>query len=115
MAGNLISDQELKDLMDKDLLELIGAQNLSEEKKAELYQKMAETVQNRTIARVYDTLTEEEGKELDALIDAGDYQKVDEYLKSKNMDITAMMVQEALIYKTEMTDLFKNIKEGENA
>jgi len=115
MATDLISDQELKDLLDKDLLELIGAQDLSQEKKTALYEQMAETVQNRTIARVYDTLSEEEGKELDALIDAGDPQKVDEYLKSKNMDITALMVQEALIYKTEMTELFKGAKKGENA
>lgn len=112
MPANLISDQELKDLLDKDLLELIGAQDLPQEKKTALYEQMAETVQNRTIARVYDALSEEEGKELDALIDAGDPQKVDEYLKSKGLDISAMIVAEAMVYKTEMIELFKNIKEG---
>ena len=112
MATELISDEKLKELLDKDLLELIGAEGLPPEKKTALYEQMAETVQNRTIARVYDVLSEEEGKELDSLIDAGDAQKVDEYLKNKGMDITALIVSEAMVYKTEMAELFNKIKEG---
>ncbi len=105
--AKLISDEELKDLLEKDLLELIGGADLPPEKKQELYTKMAETVQNRTIARIYDQLSEEEGKEIDQLIDADDKGKVDEFLKSKNLDITSLLAQEAIIYKTEMVELFK--------
>ena len=68
---------------------------------------MAETVQNRAIARIYDKLSEEEGKELDQLIDGGDKTKIDEYLKGKGIDITSVLTQEAVIYKTEMIELFK--------
>ena len=115
MATNLISDQELKDLLEKDILELIGAQNLPQEKKEELYKTMADTVQNRTIARLHDQLSEEDSKEFDRLIDAGDNQKVTEFLENKNIDITSLLIQEATIFKTEMVDLFKKAKEGENA
>lgn len=105
--ANLVSDQEIKNVLEKDLLELIGGANLPPEKKQELYTKMAETVQNRAIARIFDQLSDEEGQELDKLIDGGDQNKVDEYLKSKNIDITSVLTQEAVIYKTEMVELFK--------
>lgn len=105
--ANVVSDETIKNLLDKDLLELIGGADLPQERKQELYTKMAETVQNRAIARIFDQLSEEEGKELDKLIDSGDKNKVDEYLKSKNIDLTSVLAQEAVIYKTEMVELFK--------
>jgi hypothetical protein len=105
--ANLVSDQEIKNLLEKDLLELIGGADLPPQKKQELYAKMAETVQNRVIARIYDQLSEEEGQELDKLIDSGDKNQVDEFLKNKNLDITSLLTQEAIIYKAEMVNLFK--------
>ncbi len=114
MATDLISDQELRDLLEKDILELIGAQNLPQEKKEELYKTMADTVQNRTIARLHDQLSEEDSKEFDRLIDEGDNQKVTQFLESKGIDITSLLVEEATIFKTEMVELFKQAKKGEN-
>ncbi len=107
MAFNLLDEENLKELLEKDLLELIGGGDLPQEKKQELYTKMAETVQNRAIVRIYDQLSEDGGKELDKLIDTGDKNKVDEYLKSKNIDITSLLAQEAVILKTEMVELFR--------
>lgn len=108
--ANVFSDEEIKNVLEKDLLELIGGADLPQAKKQELYTQMAETVQNRTIARIYDKLSEEDGKALDEAIDSGDKKnalKVDEFLKSKNIDITSLLAQEAIIYKTEMMELFK--------
>ena len=105
--ANVFSNEEIKNVLEKDLLELIGGADLPQEKKQELYTKMAETVQNRAIARIYDKLSGEDSKQLDSLIDTGDKNKVDEFLKSKNLDITSLLAQEAVIYKTEMVELFK--------
>lgn len=107
MATNLVDEKNLKELLEKDLLDLIGGGDLPQEKKQELYTKMAETVQNRAIARIYDQLSEDEGKELDGLIDSGDNNKVDDYLKTKNLDITSLLTQEAVILKAEMVELFR--------
>lgn len=114
MNDSLISDQELKDLLEKDILELIGAQNLPQEKKEELYKTMADTVQNRTIARIYDELSEADTKELDALLDQNAQEKVAEFLKGKNIDLTGLLMQEAMIYKSEMMALFKESSKGED-
>ena len=112
--ADLANDQELKEIFDKDVLELIGGQNISQEEKEKAYLQMAETVQNRTIARIYGELSEADGKELDQLIDTGDQQKVDEFLQSKNIDMTGYLVKEAIIYKMQIADLFKKEpKQGE--
>lgn len=107
MANILLSEQEIQKLLDQDVLELIGGSDLPQEKKQELYLKMAETVQNRAIVRVYRELSEEEGKELDQLIDNGDTAKVQEYLRAKNLDLPAILAQEAVACKVEIYELFK--------
>lgn len=108
--ANIIDDKNLQDLLDRDTLELIGGENLPEEKKQELYQKMAGTVQNRVIARIYDHLSEEEGKEFDQVIDQNDNKKIDEFLKGKNIDVISLLAQEAIVYKTEILALFEQAK-----
>lgn len=105
---NLVDDKIFNDILEKDVLELIGAQNLPDDKKRELYQKIADTVENRAVARIYSQLPKEDGQELDTLIDQGDSAKVDQFLQSKGINIISLLTQEAVIYKTEMVELFKS-------
>jgi len=105
--ANLFTDEEIQNILDKDLLELMGAKDMPEEKKQELYRKMAETVQDRVIARIDDKLSEQEREEWLKLIDENDKNKMEEFLKSKDIDVAKMLVEEAIIYKTEMMSLFK--------
>jgi len=107
----LFSDQEVKDIIDKDLLELMGAQNMPEEQKAELYQKMSDTVQNRVFARVDDALDEQGKQEFSRLLDEGDSNKINEFLQGKGIDVNKLLVEESLTYKMEMMSLFKKSKE----
>lgn len=109
--ANLIDKQKLNDILDKDIFELIGGENLSEEKKKELYLKIGETIENRVIARIDDRLNEQEREEWLKLIDEGDKAKMEEFLRSKNIDVAKMMVEEALIYKMEIVSLFEKSKE----
>lgn len=104
---NLFTDEEFKEILDKDLLELMGAKEMPPEKKQELYTKMAQTVQNRVIARIDDQLSEEERQEWIKLIDINDKTKMEEFLKSKDINVAKWLVEEAIIYKTEMMALFK--------
>lgn len=105
--NNLFSEQEIQDILDKDLLELMGAQNMPPEQKQALYKKMAVTVQDRIILRVDDKLDEAGRKEWIQLLDQGDKAKMEEFLKTKNIDIAKILIEEAIIYKTEMMALFK--------
>jgi len=111
MNSKLFSDQEIQDIIDKDLLELMGAQNMPQKQKAELYLKMADTIQNRVIARIDDALSDLERQEWLKLLDEGDNAKMEQFLKNKNLDPAKLLVEEALIYKTEIMALYKKSKE----
>jgi len=98
----MAEDYTYDDILNKDILELMDAGDLSEEKKRELYIKMLETIQNRTIARIFDQLSPEDGEKLKQLIDSNNKAEIESFLKSKGIDIAQMMLEEAIIYKSEL-------------
>ncbi len=113
---NNYSDQ---DILNQDILKLMGAENLPQEKKQEIYQKMIQTVQNRTIAKVLDQLSEQDAEEWKKILDTGDKAKAEEFLKARQIDVAKIMLEESIIYKTEMAGLAHQIKtnpgqQGEN-
>lgn len=103
----LFSDEEIKNILEKDLLELMGEQNMPGEEKVALYEKMAQTVEDRVMLRIYDALTDPERKEFETIIDSGDRAKTNEYLLAKDLSIQQMLVQEAMLYKLDMMSLMK--------
>lgn len=111
MNSQLFSQEEINDILDKDVLELIGGKDLPQEKKEELYLKMAQTIENRVIARIDDKLNDAEREEWLQTIDTDDKAKMEEFLRSKDIDVAKLMVEESLIYKTEIASLYKKSKE----
>lgn len=105
---NLFSDQEVKDIIDKDIFELLAAKDMAQEKKQELYQKMAETVQNRVIARIDDALSEPDRQEWLKILDEQNKEKAEAFLRERNLDAPKMLIEEALIYKMELVNLSKS-------
>ena len=101
----MAEDYTYEDILNKDILELMGVGNLPEEKKRELYTKMLETIQNRTIARIFDQLSPEDGEKLKQLLDSDNKTEIESFLKSKGVDIAKMMLEEAIIYKAELVGL----------
>jgi len=98
------------DILNKDILELLGLQNVPEEKKKELYTKMLATIQNRVVARIADKLTKTDLEEWKKLTVGKDQQKMGDFLQAKGIDPIQMMTQEALIYKTELVNLSQTAK-----
>ncbi len=111
--ANLFNNKNLTELLDKDILEIIGGKNLPPEKKQELYTKMAQTVQDRVVARIDDQLDDQSRQEFIKLIDEGDKVKVEEYLRSKNIDVAKLLVSEAIVYKMEIMNLYKQTQKQE--
>jgi fructose-1-phosphate kinase PfkB-like protein len=101
----MAEDYTYEDILNKDILELMGVGNLPEEKKRELYTKMLETIQNRTIARIFDQLSPEDGEKLKQLLDSDNKTEIESFLKSKGVEIAKMMLEEAIIYKAELVGL----------
>lgn len=106
----LFDDDE--EIINKDILELLGTSDLSEDEKADFYQKMIDTIENRVIGRIADQLTEEEQQEWNKIGESKDKQKMDEFLKAKNIDINQLTLQETLSYKAEIAVLAQPIKDA---
>lgn len=93
----------VKDIIEKDIFELLGASALSGEQKDELSAKMLETVNLRVIDRIDQSFSDEEVAEWSKLIEEGDQAKIDQFMKSKNINTEELMLEEALKYKAEIT------------
>lgn len=95
---------DFEEVLNRDILDLLGFDgNTPQEKKAELYEKMINTIQNRLMMRILDRLSDEEVKEFNELPE--DSQVINDFFQSKNIDAAQMLAQEALIYKSELVSL----------
>jgi hypothetical protein len=94
-----------RDIIDKDILELVGGENMTAEEKDTLYKKMMETIQTRVLARVDDSLSDEEAEDVRVLLDRGDRQGFEQFMAEKNIDIKLLYAEETLLYKLELVQL----------
>ncbi|AKM82288.1 TPA: hypothetical protein DD449_04315 [Candidatus Berkelbacteria bacterium] len=106
----LMSEDEIKDVLDKDLLDLLDAQGISEEQKTEFYQKMTQAIQNRVIIRIDNRLNDSEREQWLELIDKNDHKEMEDFLKSKNIEVAKLIVEEAIIYKMQLMSLYKQVE-----
>ncbi|MBI4948100.1 hypothetical protein HY844_00890 [Candidatus Berkelbacteria bacterium] len=98
-------------VLEADLLELMGAQDATDEQKEEIYTKALKTIENKVLARVFDNLTEEEIKQWEALPE-NDGEVLKNFLEERAIDIKAFFAEEALIYKTEIASLIEAGKQA---
>ena len=104
-------NKTLEEIIKKDLMELMGLQNLSDQEKVDLYNKALETIQNRVLIRIVAKLGEDNKEQFFQLIDKEDEKAIDDYLQSKNIDYRALFSEEVLLYKLEMAKKTEAIKE----
>lgn len=102
----------LDDFINKDILELAGAQNMPEDEKRNIYTKMLETIQQRVMARIDDQFSDEDRQEWLGLLDQKDHAKMNEFLHQRGINVDQLMLQEAMIYKMELVELAKGLVGG---
>lgn len=92
----------LDEVLRGDILELAGFRNLSEEERRKHYQRMLETVMNRVLARVHDSLKPEDRKEFLTMLESGKSEKeLLDYLEARGLETNQLMAEETLTYKAE--------------
>lgn len=96
-----ITEDEIRALVNKDLLEIMGLDKISEEKKVELREKMAATIENRVFRRVTKELTEK-GKFDEFEKIAQDDKDPSEFLKKNGINTERIYIEEAILYKSQM-------------
>lgn len=100
-----------KDLIEGDVFELMGLQNLSEEKKEELMAQMIDGLQARVLVRIDDLITDIDREEFHKLLDEESDEKINEYLRTKNIDVKKITAEEALLMKSQIIEKAKALKE----
>jgi len=100
----------IEDIINKDILELMGAKNMSDEEKLKLYKKIADTIYDRVFIKIDNMLSDKDVEDWKKVLDTKDSKQIQEFLQSKNIDFMKMVLEESLIYKTEITSLMQATK-----
>ena len=115
IAKHQTSDISYQDILNKDVLELLGASELPTEQKAVMYQKMLGILQNRVIMRIDDLLDEADTEGWKQAVDTGNMQTMQEFLESKAIDFPQLLVEEAVLLKSELVDLASPLQKAAQA
>ncbi len=90
-------------LVEEDVFKLLGVADAPEDKKQKLFDTMMKSINNRIFSRVLDLVDDKDAEELERVLEEdGD---IDAFLKARQIDVTSIAAQEALIYKTELVAL----------
>jgi len=108
-------DIKLEDVEGKDIIDLIGGKDLSEDEKVELYTKMLSTIRLRVMDLFDASLSDEEQKAFANLLATGTEDDLNKFYEEKNFDVPQVMAEEALKYKAELLAYVKSIKNAGNA
>ncbi|MFA6532091.1 MAG: DUF5663 domain-containing protein [Patescibacteria group bacterium] len=110
-----IDEIDPESLIDKDIFELLDLKDAPEDRKHQILEDMMETIQNRVVARILDSLKKEEVKEFEELLDEDDNDKVAQFLQTRNIDPVTFTAEEALNYKIEILNLIAAQEDASDA
>lgn len=100
-------DISYDDLLGKDILDILGLVDISEDEQKKIKDVMEKTIKNRIISRVVDSLSDEEVDKWEKL--QTKEEKV-EFLTNHKLNLEKIALEEALIYKYEIARLVKVMK-----
>jgi len=91
-----------KDIIQKDVLDLMGFTTLTTEKKEELHNKIYQAIEDRVAARLYDMFNDSEREQYQKMLDEQKYEEIKVFLSSKKINIDRMLSEEAIAMKLEL-------------
>lgn len=92
-----------KNVLTSNILDSLGLQNLSAEKKTELLGQMTQVIQDRVTDRVVEQLSADERKQFDQVFDQSSSQEIDQFLRRAVPDFEQIMADEVARFQKEMT------------
>jgi len=102
------------DILNRDILELMGVTDMPQVDKDKLYDKMVDTIHTRVVARIDDQLSDTDAEEMKQVLETKDSDKFSQFLSSHQIDIKKLYGEELLMYKIEMTELAKLLDKGKD-
>lgn len=100
-----IAESIYGEILDKDILDLMGVGDLPENEKEEIYKKMLDTIMNRVVLRLDSQVSDEEVEKMKEIMEKEDKAGFFKLFEDKGIDIKAIFAEEAALYKVEMVAL----------
>lgn len=101
----------VEEILEKDIFELLGIENASDEKKQALLQTMTTTVEARVVNRVAAMLDGNAAEKFQELAEAGDAQKLVDFLVDQKIDLPQIVSEEATRHRVEVVELLALAKQ----
>lgn len=101
MTSAPLKDSVISDVIDKDIIELLGLTNLPKEKQDEYREKATETIYDRAFTRITNEL-EEKGLIAEFEKVAEDEATMQAFLIQHGIDQEKYLIEETLVYKAQM-------------
>lgn len=92
-------------LVEEDIFDILGLEKMPEKDQDDMRTRMLDVINNRVLLRVSDMLNEEEMKEFETVIDENNDQKIRDFLTNKKIDISKIVIEETIIFKSELANL----------
>ena len=93
---------KMKKLVELDLLNNLGLDNLPEEKQEIIMAQVMESVLNRVLVRIIDALGDEKKNKFMELLEKGSDEQIREYFIDNDIDMDKFVIEESLLYKNEL-------------
>lgn len=97
----------VEEILEKDIFELLGIENASDEQKQELLQTMTTTIEARVVNRVAEMLDDTAAKNFQEIAEAGDADKLVNFLVEQKIDLPQIVSEEATRHRVEVVQLIK--------
>jgi len=100
-----------EDLVEKDILTLMGLNNLSDEEKTDILGKLVDTLNQKIIFRLVLDLTGSNREEFERLLSKkANPEEIALFLQNKVPNIDDIITEEVISFKKQMTDFVTNLK-----
>jgi hypothetical protein len=98
-----------KEKIEESIISLLGIESLSDEEKVEFLQKMTDLVQKRMVLHILEKLSPEEQVVFIDANEKNDEKKIDDILKSNNIDMLKLAEKEISKLKKELKGVIDNL------
>lgn len=100
-----------EEFINKGIIELMGLSDLPQERQDALNEKVEKAIKNRTAARIFDALMEDEREEWDTLLKAEKFEEASKYLAMRQIDYNQWLLEELIIVKYELYEDSKIVRQ----
>ncbi len=100
----------VKEILEKDLFELLGIEKASDEQKQALLISMINTVDARVANRVASFLSDDDAERFQQLANDGDSDGLVDFLVKKGIDLPQIVSEEVTRYRVEVAQLLSLVE-----